>query len=66
MKVLLTGLLTLAAVSGVPAFAGHRKAAKAPYTDARAEKARRQILADLRLRGSNIPGILSSNGNGGR
>ena len=63
MKLLMTGLLTLTALSSLPAFA--RPTVKATKAT-RQEIAQRQLLADLRLRGSAIPAMLTGNGRGGR
>ena len=69
MKQLLIATLALAALSTGTAFAKATHAGKEATkvelksnADKRAEKARRQIAADLHWRGSNIPPAFSADG----
>ena len=65
MKRLLITTLALAALSSGTVFAQASntvKHTKKTTTISRAEKARRQIAADLHLRGSNIPPAFSATG----
>lgn len=63
MKSLIASFAVATLLSGTALFAD---TAKKPASDHRAAKVRRQIVEDLRLRGSNIPPVFTGNGKWGR
>ncbi len=61
MKTLAITLLIAGLMSETSAFAKHSKVSPR-MADQRAQRARRQIAEDLRLRGSNVPAAYSASG----